>query len=188
MARLNAFSKRTALALWMAAGNVVASYVQKEPPEDYRVKAVFLYNFTQFVEWPATAFQTSEDSLIVGIIGEDPFGGHLEAAIEGEHTNGHPLRLRRFNSDEKTLDCHVLFINLSERDQTAQLLKNLRGQSILTVSDQQGFLEAGGMIQFISSENKIHFQINPDASSAADLKISSKLLRVAEVVNLPNEP
>ena len=111
MARLNVFSKRTVLALWMAAGNI-ALYAQKEPPEDYRIKAVFLYNFTQFVEWPATAFKTTEDSLIVGIMGEDPFGRHLEEAIEGEQTNGHPLRLRRFNPDETILDCHVLFINL----------------------------------------------------------------------------
>lgn len=187
MARLTVLTKRTAVAFWLVAGNVMALYAQAKPPEDYRVKAVFLYNFTQFVEWPPTAFQSSADSLIVGILGEDPFGKHLEEVIEGENSMDRPLVLRRFDTAEEVSGCHVLFINLPMREETFQILHDLQGSSVLTVSDQSGFLEAGGMIQLNSLDNKIHFQINPVASNAANLKISSKLLRVAEVVTPPNE-
>lgn len=186
MARLNLY-KHAAIAYWLAAGNVVALHAQDVPPEEYRVKAVFLYNFTQFVEWPPASFQGSDDPFVVGILGEDPFGEYLEEVVEGEQTNGRPLSIRRFDTEKDVSDCHVLFVNLADPDQTASILENLKGQSILTIGEQDGFLESGGMVRFISVNSKIHFQINPDASSAADLKISSKLLRVADIVTLPDK-
>lgn len=168
-------------------GNVVSLQGQDPPPKQYQVKAVFLYNFTQFVEWPPTVFADDNAPLVLGILGEDPFGTYLQEVINGEQSNGHPLSIRRIANGEEIEECHVLFINLPDPDQIAQTLVNLHGKHILTVSDQGGFLEAGGMIQFKSVNNKVQFQINPEAASAADLKISSKLLRVAEVITLPNE-
>lgn len=186
MLLLKVIFKGIFLAL-LVAGNVISLQGQDPPPKQYQVKAVFLYNFTQFVEWPPAVFADDDAPLIVGILGEDPFGTYLQEVINGEQSNGQPLSIRRFETGEEIEECHVLFINLPDPDQIAQTLENLRGKHILTIGDQEGFLQAGGMIQFISVNDKVHFQINPEASSAADLKISSKLLRVAEVVTLSNE-
>lgn len=186
MPRLNSLYKRTALALCLA-GNAIALYAQNGKPEDYQVKAVYLFNFTQFVEWPPSAFQDDDAPLIVGVLGEDPFGTYLEEVIDGEQINGRALSIRRYEREEEVREGHVLFINLTDPDQIARTLERLKGRRILTVSDYDGFLEAGGMIQFISANDNLQFQINPEAASAADLKISSKLLRVAEVITLPDE-
>jgi len=188
MAHLNVLYKHAAVTACLFAGNIVALYAQEETPKDYSVKAVYLYNLTQFVEWPPKAFQNARTPLVVGILGEDPFGRHLEEAIEGEENNGRSLVIRKFTTEEKIENCHVLFINLPEASHTDKVLENLEGRSILTVSDHAGFLEAGGMVQLVQADDRIHFQINPDAASEADLKISSKLLRVAEVITVPNEP
>jgi hypothetical protein len=188
MAHLNVLYKHAAVTAWLFAGNIVSLFAQEEAPKDYSVRAVFLYNLTQFVDWPPAAFQNARTPLVVGILGENPFGRHLEEAIEGEKNNGRPLVIRNFTTEEEIENCHVLFINLPEVSQTSQVLEKIEGRSILTVSDHAGFLEAGGMVQLVQADNKIHFQINPDAASEADLKVSSKLLRVAEVITVPNEP
>jgi hypothetical protein len=188
MAQMNVLYKHAAVMVWLVAGNIAALYAQAEAQQDSSIKAVFLHNLTQFVEWPPSAFESTDTPLVIGILGEDPFGRHLEEAIEGEEKHGRPLVIRHFDTEEAAESCHVLFINLSDPAQTNPVLEKLRGKSILTVSDREGFLEAGGMVQLVNAENKIHFQINTDASSAVDLKISSKLLRVAEVITVSNEP
>lgn len=186
MPLLQAIFKKVFFAL-LLGGNTITLYAQDPSPKHYQVKAVFLYNFTQFVEWPPPAFPAVDAPWVIGIMGEDPFGAYLKEVIDGEQIHGHPLTVRVFEPGEEVKGCHVLFVNLPHPDQTAHILKKLHGQNILTVSDQADFLEAGGMIRFISVDDKIQFQINPEASSAADLKISSKLLRLAEIVLLPKE-
>ena len=188
MAHMNLLYKHAAVTICVVAGTTAALFAQAEAPKDSSVKAVFLHNLTQFVEWPASAFQSTDTPLVIGILGEDPFGRHLEEAIEGEENNGHSMVVRHFDTEKDIEICHVLFINLPDPAQTGRILAKLQGKSILTVSDSEGFLEAGGMVQLVQADNKMHFRINPDAYSAGDLKVSSKLLRVAEVITVPNKP
>jgi len=166
--------------------NMALWYVQEHLPRHYQVKAAFLYNFTQFVEWPDNSFPSDTTALVIGLVGEDPFGSFLEEVIQGEEIKGHPLSIRRFEQDDEIRDCHILFINLLDDAKLTKVLDSLKGQSVLTVGDAPGFLEKGGMIRFIAVDNKIQFQINPDASNSAELKISSKLLRLAQIVTLQN--
>ena len=149
----------------------------------YQVKAAFLYNFTQFVEWPARAFPEDGAPIVIGVLGEDPFGSYLDELVAGEEMNGHQLIVRRFNQNDEIMNCHVLFINKIGKDKTAQILERIKGQSILTVSDVPGFLQRGGIIRFTTVDNKIKFQINQEASKSAELTISSKLLQLAEIVH-----
>lgn len=158
------------------------SLAQINPARQYQVKAAFLYNFTQFVEWPASAFPEEGAPIVIGVIGEDPFGYYLDEVVAGEEINGHPLIVRRFNEDDEIKNCHVLFINEIGKSKTAGIIEKIKGQSILTVSDVPSFLHRGGMIRFTTVDNKIKFQINPEASKSADLIISSKLLQLAEIV------
>jgi hypothetical protein len=154
---------------------------QKTISQEYQVKALFLFNFTQFVDWPAAAFTDSDTPLVIGILGQDPFGAYLDDLIAGEKVNGHPLIVRRFASAHESKACQVLFINLPSRDAIREAISDLNDQSILTVSDASDFTRLGGMIQFFIKENKIRLRIRLEPATAADLVISSKLLRLAEI-------
>ena len=155
---------------------------QTSPSKEYQIKAVFLFNFTQFVEWPASAFSQSEMPLIIGVLGNNPFGNYLNEAVFNEKANNHPLIVQYYNTLEEIKNCHILFINLTEKGKLEQALKSLKGKSILTVSDASGFLKQGGIIRFFTQDNKIQFQINPEAAKEVELLVSSKLLRLAEIV------
>lgn len=149
---------------------------------EYQVKAVFLFNFTQFVEWPADAFAHANAPLVIGVLGEDPFGAYLDETVRGERANGRPLTVERYRRIQEIGDCQVLFISRSETNQLDQILVSLAGKPVLTVSDGEGFTRRGGMIRLATIAGKIQLRINLQAAKAAQLTISSKLLRPAQIV------
>ncbi len=155
---------------------------QKPPTGEYQVKAVFLYNFAQFIEWPARAFPDAGSPLVIGVLGEDPFGAYLDETVRDEIVNGRALVIRRYRRPEEIDGCHILFISRSEVDRLEQIFAALRGRAVLTVGDAEGFARRGGMIRFITENRRIRLRINLDAAKAGNLKISSKLLRPAEII------
>jgi len=162
---------------------VMSSFsLQNSPSREYRVKAAFLFNFTQFIEWPASSFTGPQSPAVIGILGKDPFGPYLEATVTGETIDKHPLIIKRFNSTDDITNCHVLFINMKNQDELVEILEKLKGKNILTVSDANGFAKFGGMIRMYTKNDKISFQINLEAAKAENLSISSKLLKLAEIV------
>ncbi len=148
-------------------------------PSEYQVKAAFLYNFAKFVRWPDEAFAQTNSPLVIGILGEDPFGSNLELAIKGKSINGHPLALRAVESPAEMKQCHVLFVCQNPKRNLAQTLATIQTNSILTVSETEHFCEAGGMINLFMEGAKVRFEINDAAATRARLAISSKLLNVA---------
>jgi hypothetical protein len=168
-------------AVLLAAGGLQSS-AQKAPTPEYQLKAVFLFNFAEFVEWPTNAFPAADSPLIIGVLGDDPFGAHLDTTVRGEKVNGRPLAVQRFRRVEDIAACHILFISRSESTRLEQILAGLKGRSILTVGDLDNFASRGGMIRFVTDKNKIRLRINLEAAKSANLTISSKLLRPAEIV------
>jgi len=150
--------------------------------QEYQVKAVFLFNFTQFVEWPPATSVNSAEPIFICILGEDPFGAYLEDAIRDEHVDNRTLAVRRLSTAEEAQACRILFISRSESGRLDAILQHLKPSSALTVSDARGFGERGGMVGFVTEDNRVRLRINLDAARAAGLTISSKLLRVADVV------
>jgi hypothetical protein len=165
----------------------VASPAQTPTSREYQLKAVFLFNFAQFVEWPRAAFPEAKTPLVIGVLGEDPFGAFLDDTVRGEKVNNRPLAVHRFRRVDEIKTCHVLFISRSERERLGQILPSLKGRNILTVGDAEDFAGRGGMIRFVTEKNKIRLKINVDAAKTADLTISSKLLRPAEIVTSGKE-
>ena len=147
-----------------------------------QVKAVFLFNFAQFVDWPPEAVPDSQAPLVIGILGGDPFGDLLDATVRGERRGARPFVVQRYQRVEDITRCDILFISRSVADQPEDVLTRLKNRPILTVSDADRFAERGGMIRFVTDRSRIRLQINPVAAEAAHLTISSKLLRVAEVI------
>jgi len=154
---------------------------------EYEIKAIFLYNFAQFVDWPPGAFQDEHAPVVIGVLGEDPFGTSLDQAVRGETVNGRPLVVRRFSRIEDVATCHMLFVSRSETARLDRIMSALRGRNVLTVGDTEEFSLRAGMIRFVMENNKVRLRINVDAARAADLAISSKLLRPAEIVSTRKE-
>jgi hypothetical protein len=161
--------------LWSASGG----WAQVQPTE-YQVKAAFLFNFAKFVEWPSAAFDDPTSPIVIGILGDNPFHDDLANTIRGKKIDEHPLVVKEVHSATETTNCHILFISTSEKKRLPEILTGLKGASVLTVGEMDHFTEAGGMINFVLEKTKIRFQINSDAASTVRLKISSKLLNLAQ--------
>ena len=149
---------------------------------EYQLKAVFLFNFAQFVEWPAQAQPDPKTPLVIGVLGDDPFGAYLDDLVRGERIGDHPLVIRRSHRAEELTDCHIVFVCRSAAKDLDKILARLRGLSLLTVSDLDGFTRQGGMVRFAMENGKIRLRINVEAARVSDLKISSKILRPATIV------
>jgi hypothetical protein len=150
--------------------------------KEYQVKAVFLFNFAQFVEWPASAFADASSPIVIGVLGEDPFGAYLDETVRGEKVNNRPLEVQRYRRVDEIRACHILFISRSEAGQLEEILVSVKDRSLLVVGDGDDFARRGGMIRLATVQNKIRLIINVEAAKTASLTISSKLLRSAELV------
>lgn len=158
---------------------LVPGLAAAQAPE-YDLKAAFLFNFVKFVEWPAQAFPSDRAPVNLCVYGQDPFGSTLDKVIEGERVGERSLVVRRPGLEE--LDgCHVLFISRSEAERLGGVLARVGSKPVLTVADTDGFLQAGGAINFVLEGSKVRFLINQKAAERNGLRISSRLLRLAMI-------
>lgn len=155
---------------------------QRNVASEYQLKAVFLFNFAQFVDWPPRALPPGDSPLVIGVLGDDPFQGALDNTVRGEQVRHHPIVVQRYRRVEEIRVCHILFISNSEKGRLPQIFAALKDRSILTVGEDENFSRYGGIIRFYNAQNKIRFRIDVEAARAASLTISSKLLRPAEIV------
>jgi len=167
------------LILLLAVGGVRA---QESQPSEYQIKAAFLFNFAKFVEWPPAAFAEASSPFVIGILGENPFGGDLEQTIRGKTVSDRRFAIKEVGSLAQMRNCHILFISASEQKRLPEIFEALRGATVLTVGEMDRFTETGGMINFVreAQGSRIRFQINDETARKAGLKISSKLLSLAQ--------
>ncbi len=149
---------------------------------EYQLKAAFLFNFAKFVEWPPSSFSDASAPLRICVLGRDPFGEELRNITRDKTVNGHKLEVSQVLDLQVARTCHILFIASSETARLKQILESLRGADALTVGDTRGFVEQGGMINFVLENNRVQFEVNRKAAEQGGLKISSKLLSVAKLV------
>jgi hypothetical protein len=165
-----------AICSWPARAAVQETAAASE----YQVEAGFLYQFAKFVKWPAGVFADGKSPITIGILGEDPFGDALEATVRNKTIDNRSFRI--VHLDMKSLAeakrCQLLFICPSEK-RVSEVLDSLQNSSVLTVSKQDRFIEAGGMINFFVEDKKVEFEINNERAQRAGLKISAKLLNLA---------
>ncbi|HTA95980.1 MAG TPA: YfiR family protein [Verrucomicrobiae bacterium] len=154
---------------------------------EYPLKAVFLLNFAQFTDWPTNAFDAPDSPFVIGVLGDDPFGDVLDEAVKDEQVAGRKFVVERYARVEDVKNCHILFISQPETRRLDKILDDLKGKPILTVSDIENSDYRGVCVRFITENNKIRLRINTDSLKAANLVMSSKLLRVAEVVPAPTK-
>jgi len=180
--------RRPAARLWALASLVLAlflftpAHAHAGPPatSEYQVKAAFLYNFLKFVDWPSDGM-SAPGTICLGVLGRDPFEGALDE-VQGKSAKGRKVVVVRYRTIEEAKGCDLLFISASEKGRLPQILKQLQNSRLLTVADQEGFCEAGGMINLVSIKNRVGFDVNVAAASRVRLKISSQLLKLARTV------
>jgi YfiR/HmsC-like len=174
------------LALWVAVSGGMVARAESSAPTMPQVQAAFLFNFAKFVTWPNEAFQRNGDSLIIGVLGEDPFGAVLEDTIRDKTVMGKKLAVKRFTRIQDATNSHILFLSTSEESRLSQMMAALEKTNILTVSDMEQFAEHGGMVAFTVEDQKVRFNINVEAVERAGLKMGSQLLKLARIVS--NKP
>jgi hypothetical protein len=167
-----------ALLMTVFVGLVNNAGAQPQPSE-YDLKAAFLFNFAKFVEWPPEAFAETNSPIVIGILGKNVFGDTLEKIINNRKVNNRGFEFRHFDSTSETTNCQILFVSSSEKNDFAKIVSALHNASVLTVSEADGFLKAGGMVNFLIEGKNIRFQISDEAAKKARLNISSKLLSLA---------
>lgn len=151
-------------------------------PKEYQVKAALLLNFAQFIQWPAAALPTPEAPIVVGILGEDPFGNMLEQAFQDESIDGRKLEIKRSRQIDDLKSCQMLFISKSENARLAEVLASLKDQGIVTIGEVDQFGERGGIINFYLEAGKVRFEINSDMAQRRGLKINAQLLKRAKII------
>ena len=150
------------------------------------LKATFLFNFTHFVEWPQSALEPTNAPFVIGILGTDPFGSFLDELVKNENVHGKKIVVKRFTTAEQAAGAHNVFISRSEESRLKSILSTFTRKPLLTVGDAwpyPGFARRGGMIGMFTEQGKLRIRINVEATKGAGLQVSSKLLRIAEVVS-----
>lgn len=155
---------------------------QSSGAQPYQVEAVFLFNFTQFVSWPAGAFADAHAPIVICVLGEDPFGSYLDDTLRGERVEERPLIARRYGRPEELGPCHILYVGADQAPHFDAVLAAVRGKPVLTVGSFDNFGRSGGMVRFIVENRRVRLRVNVDAARAQNLSISAKLLRIAEIV------
>lgn len=160
-----------------------SSWPQDVEANEYQIKAAYLLNFPNFVDWPGTTNNGSQSPVRLCLLGSDPLGSALSRMMADRLSRGRSLLLRRVSRTDAVSDCQILYIGPSESKYIPQILDSLHNVSALTVGETDQFAEQGGMIQLVMEDNRIRFKINPSAASQAGIRISSKLLALAQIVN-----
>ena len=158
------------------------AFPQSSAVSDYQVKAAYLYNFAKFVEWPSDQFGSQSAAFRFCVLDDDSFEAALNQIVKDKTVAGRSIQIVHVHSPEQSRNCHILFVNSSHRNDWQQLIKTLHDTSVLTVGEAKGFVEQGGMIDFILQDNHVHFEVNHRAAADAGLHISARLLSVAKRV------
>jgi len=152
-------------------------------PTEYEVKAAYLYNFLKFVEWPKEGTVPTAGPFCIAVVGADPFGAVLDRTVAAKEVRGKPVMVRRVGEPRSAAGCHVVFVGRLHDVPTARTLRALEGTGALTVSDEPGFAQRGGMVNFVIEEDSVGFEINPSAAARERLTLSPRLLQLARIVS-----
>lgn len=165
--------------LFLSTTNVFSA-----PPAltEYQVKALCLLNFAKYTEWPTNASANTNAPISIGIIGESPFGTSLQAATSGKTIAGRAVIIRELTTEADYDQCQILFVCASDAKRIPEILGRVKNNSILTVGETEQFLPEGGVINFAVRSGKVRFDISLDSAHRAGLKLSSKVLSLADHV------
>lgn len=160
----------------LATASVAEPNSPLQGQSEYDVKAAFLFNFAKYIDWPAGAL--SGGSIVIGIVGRDPFGSAIDEIVRGKTIGRYGIVVRRLKWSDDLSGCHMLFVPATETDVSG--LSRLAGKPVVVVGESAGFTKRGGMINFVIESGRVRFEINVQRAKDSGLVISSKLLSLAK--------
>lgn len=146
-----------------------------------QLKAAFVYNFTKFIEWPPQSFSGTHDPIVIGVLGDGPFGAQLTQVVKARNVNGRGIVVKRVESAAEARSAHVLFVSAEENSHFGELEPDIRGSPVATIGESPSFAQTGGTITFVLEGDKLRFEINMDSAERAGLRISAHLQKLAKL-------
>lgn len=163
---------------WVALAGAIVAARANVPHTSAELKAAYLFNFASFVEWPNDALAPGEPFRIA-VCGAPEIADALESVTQGEKVRGHPVQVIRVSRTEEAPPCPIVYV--APGAEPAGELARLNGKPVLTAGDDERFESRGGIIRFVAERNRIKLRINLAEAVRCGLRISSQLLRIAEV-------
>ncbi|MEY3219498.1 MAG: hypothetical protein RIT27_855 [Pseudomonadota bacterium] len=151
-------------------------------PSEYELKAAFLYNLGNFITWPAKAYSSEDAPFFLCILGNDPFGENLDLITNNQKIAGRSIQITRLSNEVDARGCQLVFISNSEQHKMSKILNTLKNYPVLTVGDTDDFIDQGGMIMFVTVDNKVKLTVFPERISNLSLKASAKLLQISKII------
>jgi hypothetical protein len=169
------------LAAWclLPALLALAGATRAAAPAEREVMAAYLYKFGAFVEWPASSFARPDSPLLIGISGRDELADQLERMVAGRSINGHALAVRKLRHGDSPAGLHIMFIGARDQDAVAQMTDAVRGQPVLTVSDNAGAQAGPAMVNFVVAGQRLRFEVALPQVAQGRLRISARMLAAA---------
>lgn len=182
----------TLLPLLLAATATSAHAQETEASSEYLIKAGFIYNFANLVQWPSASFSQADSPIVIAILGEDHFGSTLDRVLQGKKIAGHPFVIKRLKfvselarSAGNPKEFQILYVSASAMPHLSEAFQAVRGLHVLTIGEAPGFANSGGIINLVLEDNRVRFEVNVKAAKDADLNISSRLLALARIIQRP---
>ena len=180
MTRLSRMARCIVLSLGICS--VSTNAVSADLVEEYTLKAALVLNFARFTEWPADVFDRLSGPFRLCVHGDTDVQQAF-ASLEGKKVGDRQMSIKRINRLWNVQGCHVLFVSGTDRGRLRRVFSAIEGQPVMTVGEMRGFAKSGGTINLVIEDNKIRFQINLEAARRAGLTISSRLLKLATIVD-----
>ena len=175
---------RSALMVLVAAllATFGHSFAYSQAISEDKVKAAYLYNFAKFVEWPENSFQDALAPIHLCVLNDPSIESELSQVVRDKRITGRAVVVVPIQNGEQGRNCQILFINSAQSWQAEHIIKVLQGASVLTVGETTGFVEQGGIVNFVVQNDQVHFQVNHRAATQNKLRMSARLLSVAKRV------
>jgi len=168
-----------AALIWPAPVSTTSTQAAAQTADEPSLKAAFIYHFAKFTTWPADAFSNSPQTISFCVIGKHELGTAFDSTLHGKTVAGRPVELKYLERLKKDDVCNVVYVAPSEKNRLKKIVETSAVGHALTISDLDGFADAGGMIRLVKVNDTIKFEINPRAAQDAGLKLSSALLDLA---------
>ena len=153
----------------------VAGAMGPEPPTDYTLHTLYIFNFTRYVEWPAGA-----KSVKIGVVDNESAEGYLNKMAKAKSTGGAEISVINTKNDTELSSCQIIFIPSGSTALAGKLIESFGDRPILIVTEDADLIKKGASVSFKVVANKLRFQINEEVVKKQGLKVSSSLLSLAE--------
>jgi len=184
--RLRSFAALLAViaATMLFCTTIASAQTSTDAATEYKVKVAYIYNFSRYIDWPSSAFNRKDSPLIIGVLGEDPFGAAIDRLAGRKKVKRREIVVRRYGTWQDYRSCHVLFVAATSSDELREwAVQSTRGRPVLVIGETAGYAARGaGVNFFIDVNNTVGFEINIDAMGRQKLRVDAKLLKLARVV------